>query len=86
MATWFNSRNWRGQRRLSRLPSRKHSSRCLLRAEVLEDRLLPSLSPALLRDINPGNASSFPGWFADVNGTVVGCLILIHASQRFPGQ
>jgi ELWxxDGT repeat protein len=40
-----------------------------LRLEPLEDRLLLSLTPQLLRDINPGSASSSPTAVVDVNGT-----------------
>src|ERR1700694_3160124 len=42
-----------------------------LHLEALEPRLVPSLTPHLLKDINPGGASSlsFPFSFADVNGT-----------------
>ena len=41
------------------------------RLEALEDRLLPSLTPHLLKDINPGRASSMmltADGFAGVNG------------------
>jgi ELWxxDGT repeat protein len=41
-----------------------------LRAEPLEDRLLPSLAPKLLLDINPGGASSNPARFTQVNNLV----------------
>jgi ELWxxDGT repeat protein len=49
---------------------RKPSSRVVLRAEPLEDRLLPSMTPKLLLDINPGSSSSssFPTDFTQVNG------------------
>ena len=40
-----------------------------LRLEALEARLLPSLTPSLLKDISPGAASSSPHNFADVSGT-----------------
>jgi hypothetical protein len=44
----------------------------LLRLEALEDRYLPSGMPHLLKDINPGSASSaslFP-YYTSVDGTV----------------
>jgi ELWxxDGT repeat protein len=43
--------------------------RTLLRVELLEARLLPSLSPHLLKDINPGLSGSSPSQAVDVNGT-----------------
>ena len=57
---WRNARNAgaRGKSRPIRL--------CL---EILEARLLPSLTPHLLKDINPGAANSGPALFTDVSGT-----------------
>src|ERR1700751_100276 len=48
---------------------RPRKGRSLPHLEALEDRLLPSLTPHLLKDINPGSASSAasPG-FVEVNG------------------
>jgi ELWxxDGT repeat protein len=42
----------------------------VLNAEPLEDRLLPSITPALLSDINPGGAASNPGPVTQVNDLV----------------
>ena len=41
-----------------------------LRLEALEDRFLPSGTPSLLADINPGSSSSNPSFFTNVGGTV----------------
>ncbi len=41
-----------------------------LRLEALEDRLLPSLTPQILKDINPTAASSGITELEAVNGTV----------------
>src|SRR5215469_15655303 len=41
-----------------------------LRLEVLEDRFLPSVSVHILKDINPGLASSNAGSFTAYNGKV----------------
>ncbi len=54
--------------RKSRKPS-KNAVGSTLRLEPLEDRLLLSLTPQLLRDINPGSASSSPSAVVDVNWT-----------------
>jgi ELWxxDGT repeat protein len=40
------------------------------RIELLENRLLPSLAPFLVADINPGNNSSSPQSTVNVNGTL----------------
>jgi hypothetical protein len=50
---------------------RKPSCRVVLQAEALEDRMLPSLTPTLLLDVNPGSASSYPSSFTQVNGLVL---------------
>jgi ELWxxDGT repeat protein len=42
----------------------------MLRAEALEDRFLPSLTPNLLLDINPGAGDSSPRQFTQVNNQV----------------
>jgi ELWxxDGT repeat protein len=48
---------------------RLRNGRTLPRLEALEDRLLPSLTPHLLKDINPGSASSAAlSGFVEVNG------------------
>jgi ELWxxDGT repeat protein len=65
-ATWFGRHFWNAWKR-SHPPSCRSVA---LRAEALEDRLLPSLAPPqLLLDINPG-ASSFPKSFTQVNNLV----------------
>ena len=48
---------------------RRPSWRVTLRAEALEDRLLPSLAPTMLLDINP-KGSSNPSSFTQVNNLV----------------
>jgi ELWxxDGT repeat protein len=50
-----------------RRPRTASSLRVVLRTEALEDRLLPSLTPTLFKDINPGVASSTPESFTQVN-------------------
>jgi ELWxxDGT repeat protein len=50
-----------------RRPRTASSLRVVLRTEALEDRLLPSLTPTLFKDINPGVASSTPRSFTQVN-------------------
>src|SRR5262245_22589756 len=42
--------------------------RVLLRLDVLEDRVLPSLSPHLLKDLNLRTADSAPGQFLAIGG------------------
>jgi ELWxxDGT repeat protein len=53
----------------------------VLRAEALEDRLLPSFTPTLLLDINPGSAGSFPSSFTQVNN-----LAFFSAFENLHGQ
>jgi ELWxxDGT repeat protein len=50
------------------------------RLEPLEDRILPSLTPLLLKDINPGSASSDPFPF-----TVVGSAVFFSANDGAHG-
>src|SRR6516165_8365083 len=62
--------DWRGQHRRTH-PTAAGRARPSL--EALEDRVLPSLTPHLLKDINPGSASSIVpasglGTFVEVNG------------------
>ena len=67
MNTWLS---WKPRHRV-RSPGvrgRKPSSRVVLRAEPLEDRLLLTMTPKLLLDINPGSGSSNPTGFTQVNG------------------
>jgi ELWxxDGT repeat protein len=71
MTTWFKT--WKARRRRGNASRsvRKLSFSAFLRAEALEDRLLPSLAPPqLLLDINPGTAPSFPKSFTQVNNLV----------------
>src|SRR5437879_3554571 len=63
--SWWKSRTIPPTRKVGR----KHSRESVLRVEQLEDRLLLSLSPHLLKDINPGAGSSSPAQFVDVGGT-----------------
>jgi ELWxxDGT repeat protein len=71
MTTWFPHRFWkkRSRDRSRRFRNGKPSGRSVLRAEALEDRLLPSLAPKLLLDINPA-FGSFPLFFTQVNNLV----------------
>jgi ELWxxDGT repeat protein len=65
MNTWLS---WKLRHRV-RSPGvrlRKPSARVALRAEPLEDRLLPSLTPKLLLDINPSSSSSNSALFTQV--------------------
>jgi ELWxxDGT repeat protein len=73
MATWFQRSFWKngGRNPSPRCRNRKPSWRSVLRTEALEDRLLPSLSPTLLLDINSvAGASSSPKFFTQVNNLV----------------
>jgi ELWxxDGT repeat protein len=49
---------------------RRPASSLPLRLEVLESRLLPSLTPQLLKDINVGSGASLPADFTAVGGEV----------------
>src|SRR6516162_3250457 len=51
-------------------PSTKHPFRSALRLELLENRLLPSLTPTLLGHLNPDNFGSNPRLITEVNGLV----------------
>src|ERR1700675_3716964 len=64
LGRWFlrRRRPWRGQ-------VRRSPSALPPRLEALESRLLPSLTPHLLKDINPGVPSSDPSHYAEVSGT-----------------
>jgi ELWxxDGT repeat protein len=66
--------NWRNDRNAD-------SRRTRLRLEILEARLLPSLTPHLLKDINPGAASSVPMDF-----TVVGAVVYFAAKDPLRGD
>src|SRR5262245_22497253 len=72
MATWFGRSlsKARNRRRLPGRQARKRSLRQVLHAEALEDRWLPSLTPALLLDINLGSAASNPASFTPVSDRV----------------
>src|SRR5258708_2264085 len=72
MMTWFGRsvRKPRTWGLAQRLGGRNASSLSVLRAEVLEDRILPSGLPTLLRDINRATASSNPASLTQVNGLV----------------
>jgi ELWxxDGT repeat protein len=52
MLAWFGLRSKRSSTP-TKAPRRRSSLRSVLRAEALEDRVLPSLTPTLLRDIHP---------------------------------
>src|SRR6516225_6711661 len=52
----------------SKRRTRRARSSVELKLEVLEARFLPSLTPHLLKDINPGSGSSGPAAFVQVNG------------------
>jgi ELWxxDGT repeat protein len=65
---WWQSR---ARRQVLRRPQARRRCWPSPRLEALEDRLLPSLTPHLLKDINPGSASSTPPTnqqFVEVNG------------------
>jgi ELWxxDGT repeat protein len=73
--TWFDRhlwdawKQWRSAGSAAHRPSRRSVA---LRAEALEDRLLPSLMPPqLVLDINPGNLNSNPKFFTQVNSNLV---------------
>jgi ELWxxDGT repeat protein len=53
-----------------RLERRRSNQRVKPRLEALETRLVPSATPHLLKDINPGTASSSASQFTDVGGTL----------------
>ena len=69
MLTWFGLRSKRSSIP-TKAPRRRSFLRSVLRAEALEDRILPSLSPTLLKNINPGNAGSYPQSLTQVNGLI----------------
>src|SRR5262245_54568382 len=48
---------------------RKRASQALY-LEALENRVLPSGTPALLKNVNPGTRGSFPGQIVQVGDTV----------------
>jgi hypothetical protein len=52
MTTWYKPWKTRGRRGNARRSARKLSCRVPLRAEALEDCLLPSPTPTMLVDIN----------------------------------
>jgi ELWxxDGT repeat protein len=58
-----------GRRRPSGGQLRRSPSALPPRLEALESRLLPSLTPHMLKDINPGPADSLSSRFVEVNGT-----------------
>ena len=60
-------RRWRRSRLRPRSPAQKGRG---LHLEVLEHRLLPSLTPHLLRDINLQPAGSNPASLVNINGIV----------------
>ena len=68
MNTWLS---WKPRHRARSLGvrGRKPSSRVVLQAEPLEDRLLLTMTPKLLLDINPSGSSN-PTGFTQVNGLV----------------
>src|ERR1700730_15023170 len=68
-AAWFGRWSLRGPRTVGGGKRRRSASAQPPRLEVLESRLLPSLTPHLLKDINPGVGSSFPSQFVEVKGT-----------------
>jgi ELWxxDGT repeat protein len=72
MITWFgvSLRKRRTGSLASRLNGRKSSCRSVLQAEVLEDRILPSFSPRLLKDINRATDSSDIRYLTQVNSLV----------------
>src|ERR1700675_4612828 len=72
MINWFglSLRKRRTRSLAPRLRGREGSSRWVLQAELLEDRILPSLSPTLLKDINRATASSDIRYLTQVNSLV----------------
>ncbi len=50
-ASWFGSW-WRGSRRAKGAGARRQRAKCLPQVELLEARVVPSLTPHLVRDIN----------------------------------
>jgi ELWxxDGT repeat protein len=48
----------------------REAQRCLPQLEPLENSLLPSLTPYLVANINPGPPSSGPAFLANMNGTL----------------
>jgi ELWxxDGT repeat protein len=66
---WFGRWSLRGSRAVGGGKRRRSPSALPPHLEVLESRLLPSLTPHLLRDINPGSGSSNPSGFVEVKGT-----------------
>src|SRR6266481_1927413 len=60
--------------------SDRQRTRQTLRLEALEDRLLPSLTPAILRDINSNAAGSNPSQL-----TVVGSAVFFTAFDGVHG-
>src|ERR1700732_1302346 len=67
MITWFGHQSRKARRQSRSRTARRQSCRVTLHAEPLEDRLLLSLTPKLLLDINPASASSKPYGFTQVN-------------------
>jgi ELWxxDGT repeat protein len=67
MTTWYKPWRARGHGRNAGRSARKPSWRASLRAEALEDRLLLSLAPLMLLDINPGSKGSNPQLYTQVN-------------------
>jgi ELWxxDGT repeat protein len=61
--------------------SRYVGASVVLRAEPLEDRLLPSLTPTMLFDINAGSGSSGPREFTQVNN-----LVFFTATNEYGNQ
>jgi ELWxxDGT repeat protein len=59
-----------GKRRQAKCRSRTLAHQVKPRLEALETRLVPSVSPHLLKDINPGTAPSNAGQLTDVSGTL----------------
>src|SRR5438270_914055 len=61
---------WRWQALQNKRRSARRRSRSLVQLEALEDRLLPSLTPQLLRDVNAKIASSNPSHLTAVGATI----------------
>jgi ELWxxDGT repeat protein len=81
MTTWFGRESRKARRQDRSRTARRPSGRVTLRAEPLEDRLLLSLAPKLLLDINPGGSSK-PYGFTQVNNlTFFGADDGTHGSQ-----
>jgi ELWxxDGT repeat protein len=72
MTSTFGGSSGKARRRQKSTRSRvrRPSWQVTLRAEALEDRFLPSLTPSLLLDINPGAADSSARQFTQVNNQV----------------